>query len=86
MSLSIDAAAAAGWSHLECWCGHCRVTVLLPLAGLRRRQGGAAALRVLVPRLRCSRCRRPPSQPPLLWRQGPNDRPHPTDITMPIPP
>ena len=47
--------------HLLCSCGACRADRLMMLGELVARYGSARTLVVLVPRLRCRTCRRPPT-------------------------
>lgn len=62
MSKTVSQLEAEGYTHIECWCESCRITVQVPFAMIRKSRPMLSAMDFdeLGAKMRCSRCGGPP--------------------------
>lgn len=61
MSKTVSQLEAEGYTHIECWCEPCRMTVMVAFSMIRKTRPMLPAMRFddLGAKMRCSRCGRP---------------------------
>ena len=68
--------------HLLASCDACRADRILPVDTLVARYGSESSLIMLVPRLRCGTCRRPPAEVRLRSKLPDGRRPEPVEVFL----
>lgn len=64
MSKTVSHLEAEGYTHIECWCEACRITVQVPFVMIRKNRPMLSAMDFgeLGAKMRCSRCGGPPAR------------------------